>query len=479
MNDNPVSPPGLSIRKIVGLSSVYGISPILDRALAILLLPVFTHYLSTDSYGSLMLLYASANVVQLFIFMGFPDALTKIYWDYKGRERKECLGTAWVTTLGLNIIAAVPIIVFADRIAVRFFDNAPIAFLILLILARITLATQAIIPMIIFRVREQKYHVLSANLINIFIRVAFTLLFLIPLKMGLAGIFLAEICANVSVLLFYVPVLIRETRPSFHIRYLKNILSLSYFQFISEILAWIISLSDRLIIQHMLRDPSEVGVYALGYTFGSVTILLIRPIFTAWHPYIYGVNSQSGEEYDRQMGEFFLFYIAVCLGVFLLISSLSPDVIRILTPPFYHRAGSLVTVILTGHILANVSNYFLSNFFLAGKMQLISIVYFVCAAANVSLNYALIPGYGIMGAAWATLVSYALMFGMICHVSQRIRRIPIALKPIGVVVAAAAALWVLTMMADFENPFVSLAARSGILAVFLVPPAVFWYRRVK
>jgi len=35
----------LSLKKIFGLSSIYGISPIMDKALALFLLPVFKHYL--------------------------------------------------------------------------------------------------------------------------------------------------------------------------------------------------------------------------------------------------------------------------------------------------------------------------------------------------------------------------------------------------------------------------------------------------
>src|SRR4030067_2657273 len=101
------STPGLSLRKLFGLSSVYGITPILDRALALILLPVFTRYLSTDGYGSLVLLYTFANILQLLLFMGFPDSLQKLYWDFKDEERRTLLGTAWVSNLVFNFLLAI------------------------------------------------------------------------------------------------------------------------------------------------------------------------------------------------------------------------------------------------------------------------------------------------------------------------------------------------------------------------------------
>jgi len=48
------------------------------------------------------------------------------------------------------------------------------------------------------------------------------------------------------------------------------------------------------------------------------------------------------------------------------------------------------------------------------------------AAANVVANFALVPRLGMMGAAWATVLSYAVMAGLGYGISRRLVPIPFA-----------------------------------------------------
>ena len=47
------------------------------------------------------------------------------------------------------------------------------------------------------------------------------------------------------------------------------------------------------------------------------------------------------------------------------------------------------------------------------------------AATNLAANFALIPRYGILGAAWATVLSYAVMAGLGLVISQRLYPLPL------------------------------------------------------
>jgi O-antigen/teichoic acid export membrane protein len=469
----------LSLRKIFGLSSVYGITPILDKALALLLLPVFTRYLSTDGYGSMVLLYTSATILQLLLFLGFPDSLQKIYWDFKDEERRNLLGTAWISNLAFNLLLAIPLIIFSGNITATILKNEKIGFLFVLIIVKILLSTQTIVPFVILRAREQKFEILKVNLISIFVRVGLTLLFLIYLKLNLVGIFLADIGTSIAIQFVYLPILVREVSFKFKWIYLKEILSLSPFQFSVEILAWIISLSDRMIIQQMLNNPSEVAIYAVGYTFGSAIIFLVNPLLAAWRPYVYSVYSDGVKNYSKQMGEFLFYFVVICCASFLILATVCPNLIKILTPSVYHRAISLVGIVLIAQVMATISNYFLPTFFIVKKVQVVAIVYAICAVANVGFNLILIPIMGIMGAAVATLISYGIMAGALYIESQRLVRIAINLRAIFITAIITAATWYLLSKVEVVNPWVSLTVKTLILAPGLMVSAAWLYRQRK
>jgi O-antigen/teichoic acid export membrane protein len=467
----------LSLKKLFGLSSVYGVTPILDRALALILLPVFTRYLSTDGYGSLVLLYTFGNILQLLLFMGFPDSLQKLYWDFKDKERKSLLGTAWVSNLVFNLLLAIPLIAFSGDITAAILKNEKIGLLLFLVIVKILFSTQTIVPFVILRAREQKVPILRVNLISIFVRIALTLLFLVYLKLNLVGIFLADIGSSIAIQLIYLPLLIKGIKLEFKWVYLKEILTLSPFQFSVEILAWIISLSDRMIIQQILDNPTEVAIYAVGYTFGSAITFLVNPVLSAWRPYVYSLHAHSAKNYTTQMGEFLFYFMGICCASFLILAAASPDIIRILTPSVYHRATSLVGIVLVGHVLAAISNYFLPTFFIAKKMQVVAVVYGISAIANVGCNLVLIPTMGIMGAAVATLISYGIMAGTIFIKSQALMGVTINFRQIFIMVIIAASIWYLLMQIDIDSAWVSLAVKMVILFSVLSVAALWIYKQ--
>ena len=88
------------------------------------------------------------------------------------------------------------------------------------------------------------------------------------------------------------------------------------------------------------------------------------------------------------------------------------------------------------------------------------------AGINIALNFALIPPLGMLGAAWAHLVAYALMIVLTLIVSQRVYPIPYDWGRIAKASAVAVAL-ALGRELVAEAPLVgALAAKAVLLAAF-------------
>jgi O-antigen/teichoic acid export membrane protein len=452
------------------------VTPILDRAVAIILLPVFTHYLNSERYGAMMLFYVVGNIIRLVSFMGYPDSLQKLYWDYEGEERKRFLGTAWLYNAVFNLVILIPLIAFSKAVSIYLFHNAQLSFLFILVLISIVMSTQTIVPYVVFRANEQRGYILAYNLTAILSRVGLTALFLVVLKLDILGVFLADIGAGLGGLLICLPALKREIKPTFQRRYFAAVLKLAPYQFIVEVLAWILNLSDRVFIQKLLNSATQVGIYSVGYTFGSAILFLVSPVLAAWRPYIYSVNAQSSREYSQQMGRFFIYFLAICGIALLLVKAFAPDVINLLTPSLYHNTATLVAIVLLGQTCAALSNYFVPTFFLTHKVQLLGISYGVSAALNVALNFYLIPRIGIIGAAWATLIAYGVMAVILFVNSQHLIKINIRIIPILAIAAGVALLWVVLSRVANPNPWRSMALKSAVFLPCLILYGLWFYR---
>jgi O-antigen/teichoic acid export membrane protein len=91
----------------------------------------------------------------------------------------------------------------------------------------------------------------------------------------------------------------------------------------------------------------------------------------------------------------------------------------------------------------------------------------IAAAVNVGLCFALIPSYGMIGAAIATLVAYVVMFVGMTVRAQQVFRVSYQWRRIVLVVGAAVGLTVLGKTLDV--PLAGAVLLSAVYPLILLP----------
>ncbi|PQP34278.1 hypothetical protein C6A37_08620, partial [Desulfobacteraceae bacterium SEEP-SAG9] len=89
--------------KLAGHSFVYGLGSALGAIGGFLLIPLYTHVLSTAEYGILELLNRTADIMMLFMLMGVRQAFIRFYFD---REDEDWKKQVVFTTIALNLTFA-------------------------------------------------------------------------------------------------------------------------------------------------------------------------------------------------------------------------------------------------------------------------------------------------------------------------------------------------------------------------------------
>ena len=78
-------------RQLVGLarhSAIYGVGGLIARVLAVVLLPLYTRYLTREDYGAIGTLIALTSVLAVLLRLGTQSAFFRYYFDSKEREDK-------------------------------------------------------------------------------------------------------------------------------------------------------------------------------------------------------------------------------------------------------------------------------------------------------------------------------------------------------------------------------------------------------
>lgn len=164
---------------------------------------------------------------------------------------------------------------------------------------------------------------------------------------------------------------------------------------------------DQVMIKQMLGD-SEVGYYASAVRLCEAWYFLPIIITTSLFPAIVNAKKTNEKLYLSRMQKLYDILAWASIGIALVTTFFSKDIIAILYRPEFNPAAPVLTI----YIWAGVAVFLgvaSSQFLITENFTKIAFYRtFIGMVINVFLNLILIPKYGIVGSAFATLISYTV-----------------------------------------------------------------------
>lgn len=186
----------------------------------------------------------------------------------------------------------------------------------------------------------------------------------------------------------------------------KKLLKKGGLIFLGSIFAMIYMKIDQVMLRWLV-GPSEVGVYAVAARLSEIWYFIPTAIVASFFPRLISLRKQNEDLFNHRLQQVFdlLFVIALCVAI--CVSLGSSPLINLLFGESYGKSATILNI----HIWAGLFIFMraaLSKWILIEDVLIFSLVtQGLGAAANVALNSILIPHAGAVGAAWATLLSYA------------------------------------------------------------------------
>jgi O-antigen/teichoic acid export membrane protein len=180
---------------------------------------------------------------------------------------------------------------------------------------------------------------------------------------------------------------------------------------------------DVYLIAFLISDPSEpLGYYSMAVGLAEMVYLLERAVSWIFFPHVAG---STREDADRQVavvsrvtllgaGMFALLLIpAAAVMIWTVLPAFGPSI-----PP--------LLVLLPGVVAMCASNVVGGYVTGIGRPGINSTVTVIAFVVNIAANLVLIPRFGILGAALASLISYSLSSLLLTLAAARLSRTPVA-----------------------------------------------------
>jgi len=415
-------PIGGQLRRLGKHSLIYGLGGLVSRILAVLLLPLYTRYLTPADYGKVETLIALTTVIGIVLRMGISSAFFRFYFDSPEPERRRLvLRTSFWFTMTMATLGMVVGIALRSQIADLLFGTTDNANLVAASFVGLWCGMNYEQLTSLFRVEERSVAFVAASVTNVLLTISATLLLVVVLDKGPIGVIVGTFTGTLIVYVALIGYRREQLGLQFDRRLLRRMNRFGLPLVPSALFLWVTNFSDRLFLVK-LTDTHEVGLYSVGVRIASAMVLLLAAFRTAWPAFAYSI--EDDREAKRTYAFVLTYLVLVTSWVATGLTLLSPWLVRWLAAPSFESASRVVgplsfaAVAFAGYMVVAIG---------VGRVRRTRFNWVVtgtAAAVNVALNLILIPRYGMMGAAVATIAAFATMFGGMSWWAQRMYPVP-------------------------------------------------------
>lgn len=397
---------------------IYGLGDVATTLVGLLLLPVFTRYLTTVDYGVITMLLTIEAVTKVVFRWGVDTAFMRLYYDCVDHQARQRLAsTIFFFLLVVDGSLVMAGILSAGWLSGRLIGPGGQGLLVGLTIVNTFVAGFYFIPFHVFRIGGRSPQYIAFTFARSAGTIVTRLFLVIWAGMGVLGIVVADtiVTAAVTVVLsaWFAPLI----RPVFSRAVIRDALAFGLPRVPHSIAQQVIGVADRYFLK-AFGSLSDVGLYSIGASFGLALKLFLSAFEAAWTPFFLGVMREPDA---RRIYSMVSTYIIAALILLLAgLSALAPDVVRLATTPAFHDAA-----IVTPWIALGVT---FQGFYLVGSIGLVitkrttmyPIATGVAAATSLLANGLLVPRFGMLGAAWANVLAYATLASVTTAFSWRV-----------------------------------------------------------
>lgn len=387
-----------SSKKLIKNSWIFTVGNLSSKILLIIMVPVYTYYLSKEDYGTADMILTTVSLILPIVTLSIFDATFRFSMDNKYNKKSIFTNSIVIFIIGILIISLIGIITYFFNFTISIF------FYIIVIIQ----SFYAIISQFVKSLDKTKEFVIGGILITIN-TVCFNIILIMILRMGLEGYLLSIIFSNIIstiYLIFKININKYFDIKYFEFKLLKKMVKYSIPLIPNSIMWWIMNALDRYIIIFILGVEFN-GLYAIAHKIPSIISLFSNAFFQAWQISAIQEKENKKEEFYNRI---FSYYSVAMIIVASMIFVINKQFIQFILAEEYKSVWKYTPFLIMAVIFMGFSSFIGTNYIVIKKTKGILKTTILGAIINLFLNLLFIPIIGLNGAAISTMISFLIVF---------------------------------------------------------------------
>jgi len=424
-----------SIKQSTKDSIVYGLGNIAVKIVGFILIPLYTDpkYFSVDDFGIMTMLDISGLVLISMMASALPQSLMRWYWDRDHiKDQKEIFFMSLISQVLISVLFAVLLFPLSGQISTLIFgtDKWNLALKLLIL----STALQSINNIINTLMRIQSRSVLfsTANLIKLATVLSLTIYLIVFRKMGIPGIYFAQVIVNLLYIILLSVYAIRNCTPKIDLKLLRAMSSFGFPLMLANFAGAIFSAVDRYSLNSMAL-LKFVAIYSLAFKISSVLkLVIVDSIKMAVSPRI--IQKIDAPDSKRFYSKTNLYSSLVLMMGVIAVSLFSYEAIKVITrSTAFWGAHIVVPLLAISVFFINMRETTIWGLIIKKKTWIMGFIVIISTVLNILLNILLIPRFNVTGAAAATIITNLIYWLACYYYSQKVLFVPYELRKVLIV----------------------------------------------
>jgi len=378
----------------------------------------FARYLGPEQYGIYNYVVSFVGLFGVFSNLGLDKLISKELLTHP-HENQQTMGTSFVLRL-IGALIILPLIAWSVSMARP--GNELIFFMVIIVSSAFFFKSMGVIRYCFESRVQAKYNVIIESIVTVISLSIKGLLILLQAPLiAFAWVILAEsILLSIGYIYIYLSKSNKLSTWQVSIEKVKYLLKEAWPLILASAAYMIFIRIDQIMLGSMIGDTS-VGIYAAAVKISEGWMFIPGIIAASLFPAMINAKKRDYSLYLRRTQH--LLNLMAFLGVFVGIG------VTILASPFInlvfgenYQESAVVLIIHIWAMVFNAISIISFRYFLVEGLQKYSFYRaFAGVILNIVLNYFLIPAYGVIGAAIATVISQAVAAYLLNAISLKTR----------------------------------------------------------
>lgn len=397
-------------------SILYTLGSMMTPLIGLIMLPIYTNYLTPSEYGVMTTIQTLMGMLQLFLLLSLHGAITRFFYDFlnEPKKQKEYLGSIFTFVLLFSTISSAILLVLKDPIGNILFKQISVDPYFVYLVGLSWVSSLSALTMALFRAQEKAGQFIFINILKAFLISSVSAFLIVSKGLGPDSVLLVQFVVTLITVLITFCLQGKYLKVTLNLSYVKQSLLFSLPLLPHVASGWIISSSDRIILEKFI-DISNLGVYALAVQVSMVLALFYTSVNNALVPRYTKLRKEGDEAKADKLLRIFGKLVTIFGVMSIPVAMLT---VKVFTSNQYAEALVLIPLLLIGQIIKGYYFIPVAKLFYVKKTKSIAISSTLAAIISIFINLLAIPFIGVYGAIVSTIISETCRYLLISRASE-------------------------------------------------------------